>query len=190
MFRSLSLVALASALIAPGAAAQNINPRGAVTIEVGAASVSIDYGRPGLDGRALSDLMGMLPEDRVWRAGQNQVTTLEASAPVAIGGETIPAGRYSLYLHIPESGGWNLLVNRNQGIPLGELSSQAPADMHDELWPAVARYGQVEDEEQARIVLDETEAPSDGDIFEIAVEAGMVRFSWGGVAYQTTLGAP
>ncbi len=178
-------------VLALPAVAQNMNPRGRVDAEVGGASVSIDYGRPGLGGRSLSDLLGMLPEDRVWRAGQNQVTTIETSAPVMIGGETIPAGRYSLYLHIPESGGWQLLVNRHLGVPLREIASQPPPmDLADEPWPMVARYGQIADREQARITLGEAEATGDGDIFEIAVEGGMIRFAWGGVAYQTTLKTP
>lgn len=183
-------VLLALVLALP-AVAQNMNPRGRVDAEVGGASVSIDYGRPGLGGRSLSDLLGMLPEDRVWRAGQNQVTTIEMSAPVMIGAETIPAGRYSLYLHIPESGGWQLLVNRHLGVPLREIASQPPPmDLADEPWPMVARYGQIADREQARITLEEAEATGDGDIFEIAVQGGVIRFAWGGAAYQTTLKNP
>lgn len=183
-------VLLALVLALP-AVAQNMNPRGRVDAEVSGASVSIDYGRPGLGGRSLSDLLGMLPEDRVWRAGQNQVTTIEMSAPVMIGAETIPAGRYSLYLHIPESGGWQLLVNRHLGVPLREIASQPPPmDLADEPWPMVARYGQIADREQARITLEEAEATGDGDIFEIAVQGGVIRFAWGDAAYQTTLKTP
>lgn len=191
MSRTRFAAALLAALLALPAAAQNMNPRGKVEVEIGGASISIDYGRPGLDGRSLSDLLGMLPEDRVWRAGQNQVTTIETSAPVTIGGETVPAGRYSLYLHIPESGGWQLLVNRHLGVPLREIASQPPPlDLADEPWPMVARYGQITDQEQARIALEEAEAMGDGDIFEIAVDGGMLRFSWGGTAYQTPLESP
>lgn len=189
MTRSLFLTSLLAAALALPAAAQNPQPRGAVSTDVGGASVSVDFGRPDLAGRMLDELLGMLPEDRVWRAGENQVTILETSAAVMIGGEMIPAGSYSLYLHIPEGGDWHLLVNRNLGIPLGELSSQAPTDMHDELWPAVGRYGQIEDQELARIALEPAEATGDGDIFEIAAGGGMIRFSWGGTAYQTTLGS-
>ena len=138
----------------------------------------------------LPDLLNMLPEDRVWRAGENQVTILETSGAVRIGGETVPAGRYSLYLHVPESGGWSLLVNRHQGIALGELWDQAPEPMRAEPWPMLSGYGQIEDQEQARISLDEAEASGDGNIFEISAGAGMLRFAWGGVAYQTTLASP
>ncbi len=183
--------ALLATLLALPAAAQNMNPRGKVETDVRGASVSIDYGRPGLGGRSLSDLLGMLPEERVWRAGQNQVTILETSAALMIGGETVPAGRYSLYLHIPESGDWSLLVNRHLGVPLKEIASQPPPlDLADEPWPMVGRYGQIEDQEAARIALDEAEAMGDGDIFEIAVEGGMLRFAWGGTAYGTTLASP
>ncbi len=180
---------LAAALALP-AAAQDALPRGAVSTDVGGASVMIDYGRPDLGDRMLSDLLNMLPEDRVWRAGENQVTILETSAAVKIGGETVPAGRYSLYLHVPESGGWALLVNRHQGIALGELWDQAPEPMRAEPWPMLSGYGQIEDQEQARISLDEAEASGSGNVFEISAAGGMLRFAWGGVAYQTSLASP
>ena len=191
MSRSPYPAVLLAALLALPASAQNTNPRGTVETAIGGAGVSIDYGRPALGGRSLSDLLGMLPEDRVWRAGQNQVTTIEMSAPVMIGAETIPAGRYSLYLHIPESGGWQLLVNRHLGVPLREIASQPPPlDLADEPWPMVARYGRIADQEQARIPLEEAEATGDRDIFEIAVQGGVIRFAWGDAAYQTTLRTP
>ena len=186
-FALLSLLALAFVL---PAAAQDALPRGAVSTDVGGASVMIDYGRPDLGDRMLSDLLNMLPEDRVWRAGENQVTILETSAAVKIGGETVPAGRYSLYLHVPESGGWALLVNRHQGIALGELWDQAPEPMRAEPWPMLSGYGQIEDQEQARISLDEAETSGEGNVFEISAGGGVLRFAWGGVAYQTTLASP
>ena len=182
-------VVLAAALALP-AFAQDPQPRGSVSAEVGGASVSIDYGRPDLGDRMLPDLLNMLPPDRVWRAGENQVTILENSGPVKIGGETVPAGRYSLYLHVPESGGWALLVNRHQGIALGELWSEAPEAMRAEPWPMLSGYGQIEDQEQARIALEEVEASGDGNVFEISADGGTLRFAWGGVAYQTTLRSP
>lgn len=186
----LAAALFAAALPASASAAQLDDPRGAAAGSFGGATVSIDYGRPTLDGRSVDELLAMLPEERIWRAGENQVTILETSGDIAVGGETLPAGRYSLYLHIPTSGGWSLLVNRNQGIRLGDLSSQAPADMHEEMWPAVGRYGTIADEEAARIPLTEAPAEGEGDRFHIAIEDGMLRFSWGGVAHETTIGSP
>jgi hypothetical protein len=109
---------------------------------------------------------------------------------VKIGSETVPAGRYSLYLHVPENGNWQLLVNRHQGIALGELWSEAPAAMRAEPWPMLSGYGQIEDQELARVALVGAEASGDGNVFEISAGNGMIRFSWGGTAYQTTLGSP
>ena len=190
MSRFAFLAVLGAAALALPAAAQDALPRGAVSAEVGSATVSIDYGRPDLGGRMLGDLLSMLPEDRIWRAGENQVTILETSGPVRIGGDTVPAGRYSLYLRVPEAGGWALLVNRHQGIPLGELWSEAPEAMRAEPWPMLSGYAAIEDQEQARISLSEVEAAGGGDVFQISADAGILRFAWGGVAYQTTLRSP
>jgi hypothetical protein len=183
------LILLAAALALP-AAAQSPNPRGAVKADAGGAMISIDYGRPALGDRMLGDLLNMLPGDRVWRAGENQVTILETSAAVKIGSETVPAGRYSLYLHVPENGNWQLLVNRHQGIALGELWSEAPAAMRAEPWPMLSGYAAIAEQEQTRIALQPADASGDGNVFEITAGDGMIRFSWGGTAYQTTLGSP
>lgn len=193
MTRRMTRLLLPAALLlslpaAPAVAQFDQLPRGAVSASVGGAEVTIDYGRPPLDGRAVDELMSMLPEDRVWRAGENQVTILETSGAFTLGGETIPAGRYSLYLHIPESGDWSLLVNRHQGIRLGDLSSQAPESLWEEMWPMIGRYGQIADREQARIPLSPATASGDGEVFEIAVADGALRFSWGGVAYSAAIG--
>lgn len=189
MTRLLLPAALVLSLTAAAAAVQfDQLPRGAVSASAGGAEVTIDYGRPPLDGRAVDELMSMLPEDRVWRAGENQVTILETSGAFTLGGETIPAGRYSLYLHIPESGDWSLLVNRHQGIRLGDLSSQAPESLWEEMWPMIGRYAQIADREQARIPLSPATASGDGEVFEIAVTDGALRFSWGGVAYSAAIG--
>lgn len=179
---------LLSLTVAPAAAQFDQLPRGAVSASAGGAEVTIDYGRPPLDGRTVDELMSMLPEDRVWRAGENQVTILETSGAFTLGGETIPAGRYSLYLHIPESGDWSLLVNRHQGIRLGDLSSQAPESLWEEMWPMIGRYARIADREQARIPLSPATASGDGEVFEIAVADGALRFSWGGVAYSAAIG--
>ncbi len=171
-----------------GTAAQDPAPRGAVRAEVAGAVVTIDHGRPGLGDRMLSDLLAMLPEERVWRAGENQVTILEASGDIRIGGQAIPAGRYSLYLHIPtDDAPWSLLVNRHQGIALGELWSEAPAAMRDEPWPMLSGYAAIEDQEVARIALSAEESGSGGDTFEIAWTGDSLRFSWGPAAYTVAV---
>jgi len=170
------------------AAAQDAMPRGMAEAMVGGSAVSVDYGRPDLGGRALDELFAMLPEERVWRAGENQVTILETSGDIMIGGHMIPAGRYSLYLHIAEEGAWSLLVNRNQGMMLGELWSEAPEAMRGEMWPRLDGYAAIESDEVARIPLTEAMGAG-GDVFEIELDGGKIRFSWAGVAHEAMLGS-
>jgi hypothetical protein len=86
-------------------------PRG--TQGVAPATISIDYGQPHLRGRRLHT-PGLVPLDSVWRLGANASTTLETGVDLAIGGQRVPAGKYSLYA-LPAASGWKLIVNKNTG---------------------------------------------------------------------------
>ncbi len=81
--------------------------------QVGAASVSIDYGRPALKGR---DMLSQLPDGGVWRFGMNSSTTLDTSANLAFGETTIEAGQYSLWAKKVSADAWHLVVNSETGI--------------------------------------------------------------------------
>src|SRR5512136_2819094 len=87
--RSATLAALATLCLAGTVAAQN--PRGAAVTTLGGKKITIDYGRPALKGRDLGTLMKQLPADRMWRAGENQVTTFSTEAAVTVGGQKVPA---------------------------------------------------------------------------------------------------
>ena len=191
MTRFLSLSAALLLAASSTAVAQTPNPRGELRGEIGGVGIAVDYGRPGLGDRMLSDLMAMLPPDRVWRAGENQVTILETTRDLLIGGQTVSAGRYSVYLRIAEEGDWSLLLNSHQGIPLGELWSEAPEAMRAEPWPMLSGYAAIAEQEVARIALTEVDAAGEGqDIFEITLDGSSLRFAWGGVAWETTVAAP
>src|SRR5690606_2265046 len=58
------------------------------------ATVTINYSRPSLKGRALETLA---PLDAVWRTGANEATTFEVDKDVKINGQVLKAGKYSLY---------------------------------------------------------------------------------------------
>jgi len=134
-------LAPAVALLAAGslAVAQG-NPRGATSVNVGGKKVSIDYGRPALKGRSLDDLTKQLPADRMWRAGENQVTTLTTEAALNVGGKTVPPGKYSLYVHAPATGDWSLAINSDNGVALGKIYDKAPENMKNEPWPYLQDY--------------------------------------------------
>jgi hypothetical protein len=130
--------ALAALCLAGPALAQA--PRGAAVTTLGTNKVTIDYGRPALKGRDLNVLMKDLPADRIWRAGENEVTTFTTEAPVSIGGKTVPAGKYSLYVHAGEKGAWALILNRDLGVPLGKIWDKAPENMKNAPWPYLDGY--------------------------------------------------
>ena len=105
-----SLVLAISALVAaPLALAQS--PRGEAEATVGGAKVTIEYGRPSLQGR---DMLAQATDGMVWRLGADQSTTLTTSADLDFAGTSIPAGSYSLFAR-KGADGWTLLVNSQTG---------------------------------------------------------------------------
>ena len=77
----------------------------------------------------------------MWRAGENQVTTLTTEGDITIGGKKVPAGKYSLYVHAPAD---RRLVARHQhatrASPLGKIYSAASDKMKNEPWPRLDGY--------------------------------------------------
>lgn len=78
--------------------------------------IDIEYGRPLRRGRDLfgsgenygkATLVGGQP---VWRAGANVATRLKTSVPLVIGGKTVPAGEYTLFVDL-KPGAWTLIVS-------------------------------------------------------------------------------
>lgn len=167
--------------------AQDGQPRGKAETLVHGEKVVIDYGRPALKGRSLDDLMKDLPEDRMWRAGENQVTMLDTATDLKIGGMEIPAGKYSLYVYAPAEGNWALCVNKDQGIALEKLWDEAPPEMAKELWPRLDGYKKnIAGEEVARIPMSKTSGAS-GDVFTIDLSASALTMSWGGQSWEASI---
>lgn len=177
----------ALAAVAALALAQEPHARGKAETTVSGKTVVIEYGRPMLKGRSLDELMKSLPEDRVWRAGENQVTTLETGAAIMLGDKKIPAGKYSLYMYAPAQGDWALLVNKHLGIPLGEMYDKAPPELAKEPWPMLAGYDKnIKDQEVARIPLQSVPG-SGSDTFTIAFKGDQLTMTWGDKGWATTV---
>src|SRR5438128_3508641 len=66
-----------------------------VTQTVGFTDVTITYSRPGVKGRQIWG--ALVPYDKVWRSGANEATTIAFSDDVAINGQPLPKGTYSLH---------------------------------------------------------------------------------------------
>ncbi len=164
--------------------AQDRQPRGKAETMIHGKKVVIDYGRPALKGRSLDELMKNLPEDRFWRAGENQVTTLDTATDLKIGGKAIPAGKYSLYVYAPAEGNWSLCVNKDLGVELGKIYAEASPEMAKEPWPRLDGYQKnIEGEEVARIPMTKKSSET-GDVFTIDLSASALTMSWGGQAWE------
>ena len=75
------------------------NPRGKAKASFDGKAVTVEYGRPSLNGR---DMLAQAVSGMVWRLGSENATTM------------VPAGAYSLFAQKTEDG-WNLLVNSETG---------------------------------------------------------------------------
>lgn len=85
------------------------NRHAVVSENIGITQVTITYGRPGVKGRegriwgqlvhkGFTDPSFGTTNSAPWRAGANENTTIEFTTPVMIGGKTLPAGKYGLFI--------------------------------------------------------------------------------------------
>ena len=191
--------ALAAAGLASAQAPQQRVPRESVSANVGGKKVEISYGRPALKGRTLADLTKQLPEDKIWRAGENEVTTLKSEGDLMIGSKRVPAGSYSVYVHIPEKGDWALVLNTDPGIEVGKLlqilrpgSAPLPPERASRLWPRLDGYTKnVADKEVVRASMKPGTVSAPADAFTIALVEGKAAatliMSWADKSYSIDL---
>jgi hypothetical protein len=165
--------------------------RGKASATVNGKEVSIDYGRPELKGRSVKELTSKLPEDRMWRAGMNQVTVLETGADLMIGGKKVPAGKYSVYVHAPENGDWELVLNSVVGQPLEKIWAEAPENMAKEPWPHFKYSEEIADKEVVRAKLMKGQVNPPVDLFTIDLKSSgdgaKMMMSWGSASWTADL---
>lgn len=87
------------------------NPRGKTEATIGGKAVTVEYGRPSLNGR---DMLGQATPGMVWRLGSEAATTITSEGDLMIGSNMAPAGAYSLFAKKTDDG-WDLLVNSETG---------------------------------------------------------------------------
>ena len=154
-------------------------PRGTVTASLNGKKVTIDYGRPALKGRNAADLLKQLPPDRIWRAGENEVTTLTTETDLLLGATKVPAGKYSLYVHAPEKGDWSLVLNSDPGIPLIKIWDKAPPELANKPWPRLDGYEKIKSTEVARVPMKSSAAAAPVESFTINLTASTLSLAWG-----------
>lgn len=189
-----AIVAAAVLAVAGPALAQQQQrqPRGTATATVDGKKVTVDYGRPALKGRSLDELLKQLTPERIWRAGENQVTTLTAEGPFLVGGTKVAAGKYSVYVHAAEGSGWELILNTDPGVPLGRIYDKAPDNMKNEPWPHLGDYETAaKATEVARVKMSSAKAAQPADIFTITLtpdgKGADLTMAWGSQAWSVGL---
>ena len=86
-----------------------ISPKASVSQTVGFTDVTVSYSRPGVKGRKIWG--GLVPYDKVWRAGANEATKITFSTDVMINGKKLTAGSYGFFA-IPGRNEWTLIFNK------------------------------------------------------------------------------
>lgn len=130
MFKKLMVSSLVALMTTVMVSAQQIpaSPEGKSQVQVAYTSekagdayktgkwIEISYGRPILRGRTNifgsgatygKDLNAGAP---IWRAGANVTTRLRTEVPLVIGGKTVPAGEYSVFIDLKE-GAWTFVLS-------------------------------------------------------------------------------
>ena len=72
------------------------SPHAEVSQTIGLSDVTVSFHRPGVKGREIWG--NLVPYGAIWRAGANASTTLTFERDVKIGGETVKAGTYGLFV--------------------------------------------------------------------------------------------
>jgi hypothetical protein len=109
-FALLAMLAFSTTAFAqlPPLSLPDVSQEASISQTVGLTRITIDYHRPGVNGRKVwGDLV---PYGEVWRAGANENTTISFSTPVTVEGQKLDAGTYGLHM-LPTATTWTIIFN-------------------------------------------------------------------------------
>lgn len=93
------------------------SPAAAIHQTVGITDFKVTFSRPSLKGRtgfgATADAQTVRQYGQLWRTGANAATTVELSTDATFEGQTLPAGKYSLFSIPVASGNWTIIFNKD-----------------------------------------------------------------------------
>jgi hypothetical protein len=78
----------------------------------GGKTIKTDYSSPRLKGRKM--IGEHEPYGKVWRNGANEATTFVTTSDLVVGGKSVPAGSYTLFV-VPKQDKWTLIINKQTG---------------------------------------------------------------------------
>ncbi len=136
------LAACALVCAAPASAQQKrLSPHETISAYVGGTRrtgtlITISYGRPYSTKPGTTEVRkiwgGLVPWGKADRLGADEATLLVTPLPLVIGGTTVPAGAYTLYIVPSEAGPSKLAFSTNTGkwgIPVDETHDLARFDL-------------------------------------------------------------
>ena len=160
------LVPVLAVCLAAAAIALAHNPRGKAEATFNGKAVTVEYGRPSLNGR---DMLGQATPGMVWRLGSENATTITSEGDLMIGSNMAAAGAYSLFAKKTDAG-WDLLVNSETG------QSGLAHDPEKDLFRAPLKVEKTDDS---------------AEMFTISLMAdgmnGTLKMQWGSTALVTDL---
>lgn len=134
---ALLITALALACALPAVAQEKrVSPHETLSARISGDRVTLTYGRPYTVKPGTTEARkiwgGLVPYGEPWRLGADEATLLITQKPLEIGGKTIPAGAYTLYL-VPQENGASQLAFSTQlggwGIPVDVDHDVARVDL-------------------------------------------------------------
>ena len=173
-------------LVALSATAQGqmpASPAGTSATQVGpkySKWIEMAYSRPILRGRA--DIFGsgatygkgLLAGAPIWRAGANVSTRIKTDVPLAIGGKTVPAGEYSVFIETKGEKDWTFVLSSYGAL----VNPKEPKPDH--LWGA---YGYKADKDVLRAPMTVSASPVQVDqltwgFTDVTEQGGNLQISW------------
>lgn len=88
------------------------SPPATATGKVMGATITINYSSPAVKGRKIWG--GLVPYDKVWRAGANEATIFTTDKDIMVEGKKLAAGKYSLFT-TPGEKQWTVFFNSETG---------------------------------------------------------------------------
>lgn len=143
------LVTLASAQGKPTSTKES------VTGKINGATITINYGSPSVNGRAIWG--ALVPFNQVWRAGANDATTFETDKEITVEGTKLPAGKYSFFV----------LPSEKESVIIFNKEAKQ--------WGAY-KYKQTED--QLRVTIKQKASKKTTEKLVYTVEKNAVVLSW------------
>jgi hypothetical protein len=151
---------------------KRVSPHETISAVIDGSRVVLVYGRPYTkdprSGAARKIWGGLVPYGQPWRMGSDEATTLLTQKNLEIGGKTIPAGAYTLYMMPVENGtsklvfsstlgGWGIPVDTKHDVAQVDLTKETLTEPLDQFVMAISRN------------------PSGG---------GLIKLSWENTAYS------